>query len=262
MTTQFETLLVEVEGPVALVTVNRPKVLNALNERVLDELYEAIEALGERADVRDLILTGAGDRAFVAGADIAAMAEFSSEQAFTLARKGHRLGDLIAGLGQPVIAAVGGFALGGGLELALACDIVYASEKAKFGLPEVTIGVMPGFAGTQRLPRAVGLYRAAELVYSGEPINAAEAHRIGIVNKVCAPEALLTEARALAHKIAGRAPLAVAKAKQAVRATQELPLSRGNVVEQELFAELFQTQDQKEGMAAFLSKRPPTYTGK
>jgi len=260
--TQFENILVEIDGPLATLTINRPKVLNALNVRVLEEVSQALEGLRGQSEVRVVILTGAGDRAFVAGADIAAMAELAPSEALKLAEKGHKVGDLIALLPQPVIAAVNGFALGGGLELALACDIIYASKSAKLGQPEVNIGVMPGFGGTQRLIRRVGPGRAARMIYGGDPVGADEALQMGLVDQVCEPASLLEEVRTLGRKIASRAPVAVGHSKQALRATFELPLAEGNRLEQRLFSELFATQDQKEGMAAFLAKRPAAFSGR
>lgn len=262
MQTQYEDILVSVDGPLCVVTVNRPKVLNALNARVIDELTRALTALQGQSDVRAIIVTGAGERAFVAGADIAAMAELSPEAAQAFAAQGHRVGDLIAALPQPVIAAVNGFALGGGLELALACDIIYASRTAKLGQPEVNIGVMPGFGGTQRLIRRVGLGHASRLILGGDPITADEGHAIGLVDVVCDPATVLEDAKTLARKIATRAPLAVAASKKALHATFELSLSQGNRLEQRLFGQLFASADQREGMAAFLAKRPSTFTGK
>lgn len=261
-TPQFETLLYEVDGPLLTLTVNRPKVLNALSAQVLDELAAALSRIAEQPELRAVILTGAGDRAFVAGADIAAMAELEPAGALHLAEKGHRVGQMLAQLDQPVIAAVNGFALGGGMELAMACDIIYASSKAKFGQPEVNIGVMPGFGGTQRLPRLCGRGIAAELLFGGDPISAEEALRIGLISAVCAPEELLEKARALGRKIASRAPRAIAATKRALHAADELPLAAGNREEQRLFSELFATEDQKEGMRAFLAKRPPNYQGR
>lgn len=258
---QLETLLVEVTGPVATITVNRPKVLNALSEVVLDELLATLGRLGGDPAVRVIILTGAGEKAFVAGADIAGMAGLRPEQALSLAEKGHRVGDTLAGLPQPVIAAVNGYALGGGMELAMACDVIYASTAARFGQPEVNIGVMPGFGGTQRLPRRVPFGVAAEMLLSGDPINADEALRIGLVSKVLAPADLLPEAHKLANKIASRAPLAILRTKRALHAALETPLQAGNALERRLFSELFATADQKEGMGAFLAKRPPSYKG-
>ncbi|MFO0577005.1 MAG: enoyl-CoA hydratase-related protein [Polyangia bacterium] len=258
---QFQTLLLEIDGPVATLTVNRPKVLNALSELVLDELLQAIGRIAQDASVRALIVTGAGEKAFVAGADIAAMEKLEPAQALRLAGKGHQVGDALAALAQPVIAAVNGFALGGGLELAMACDVIYASTNARFGQPEVNIGVMPGFGGSQRLPRRVPFGVAAELLLGGDPITAEEALRIGLVNKVLPQAELLPEARKLAHKIASRAPLAVMRTKRALHAALELPLKAGNELERRLFSELFATADQKEGMGAFLAKRPPGYKG-
>jgi enoyl-CoA hydratase len=260
--THFETILLKSDGPLASLTVNRPKVLNALNVQVLDELAAAFTELHTNSEVRAIIVTGAGERSFVAGADIAAMAEQLPPEAAKLAEKGHHIGDLIALLPQPVIAAVNGFALGGGLELALACDVIFASKNAKLGQPEVNIGVIPGFGGTQRLIRRVGPGHAARMIFSGEPVSAEEAHHMGLVDVLCEPATLLEEASALGRKIASRAPVAVGHAKRALRASFELPLKEGNRLEQQLFAELFATHDQKEGMSAFLAKRPPAFLGK
>lgn len=261
MQTTFEDIQVAVDGPLCLVTINRPKVLNALNARVIDELSSAFTAVRSDAQVRVVIVTGAGERAFVAGADIAAMAQLSPNEAAAFAQKGHRVGELIAQLPQPVIAAVNGFALGGGLELALACDILYASKTAKLGQPEVNIGVMPGFGGTQRLIRRVGIGHASRLIFGGDPIGAEEAHAIGLVDVLCEPAALLESATTLAKKIASRAPLAVAASKKALHASFELGLSEANRLEQHLFGQLFATADQREGMAAFLAKRPSQFVG-
>ncbi len=258
----FETILFEKTGPIVTVTINRQKALNALNPTVIDDLTHAFATIGEDGEVRAVILTGAGDRAFVAGADISVMATMGPKEALALAEKGHGLCDRIARLPQPVIAAVNGFALGGGTELALACDVIYASTKAQFGQPEVKIGVLPGFGGTQRLFRRVGPGRAAEMIYAGESINAEEALRIGLVNLVVAPEELLSRARTLAEKIAQRAPQAVAMSKRALNEGMEMGLAQGNALERRLFADLFSTADQKEGMAAFLEKRTANFTGR
>jgi enoyl-CoA hydratase len=260
--TQFENLKLETASSLAILTINRPKVLNALNAAVLDELMTALGEIRQNSELRAVVVTGAGERAFVAGADVAAMAEYQPAEAAKLAEKGHKLGDLIAALPLPVIAAVNGFALGGGLELALACDVIYASKSAKLGQPEVNLGVIPGFGGTQRLIRRVGPGNAARMIFSGDPISAEEALRIGLIDALCEPAALLDEAQALGRKIASRGPLAVGYAKRALRATFELPLSEGNLLEQRLFAELFATHDQKEGMGVFLAKRPPAFLGK
>jgi enoyl-CoA hydratase len=261
MQTTFEEILVAVEGPLCVVTINRPKVLNALNGRVIDELTAALSGLQNSLEVRAVVLTGAGERAFVAGADIAAMAQLSPAEAEAFAARGHRVGELIAQLPQPVIAAVNGFALGGGLELALACDIIYASKTAKLGQPEVKIGVMPGFGGTQRLIRRVGLGQASRLILGADPITAEEAHAMGLVDVLCEPANLLADATTLAKNIAARAPLAIAASKKALHASFELPLSEANRLECRLFGQLFATADQREGMAAFLAKRPSQFTG-
>ena len=262
MHSQFETLLVEIDGAVAVVTIQRPKALNALNQQVLTELHKLIGELRSSDSVRAVVLTGSGEKAFVAGADIAAMVAMQPAEALRFAELGHQVMDGLASLPQPVIAAVNGFALGGGMELAMACDILLASETARFGQPEVNIGVMPGFGGSQRLARRVPFGQAAEILLSGENITAAEALRIGLVNRLYPPAELLGEAKKLAHKIASRAPLAVAKTKQSLHNTWQGTLADGNAQERRLFSELFATADQKEGMSAFLLKRPPGYLGK
>lgn len=258
----YENILVEIDGPIALVTVNRPKALNALNAATMSELNDAFKAIGNSDVVRAAILTGAGERAFVAGADITGMATMREDEALAFATRGHQLGDTLAEIPQIVIAAVNGFALGGGCELALACDFIYAADSAKFGQPEVNLGVVPGFGGTQRLPRRVGVAHALELCATGEIISAGEALRIGLVNKVVPAAELLATARATATKIAEKGPLAVAAAKRAIRATEELPLSEGIQLEIRTFASCFATADQKEGMAAFIAKRPARFEGR
>lgn len=258
---EYETLLVEDRGPIRVVTINRPKVLNALNEQVVDELTRVVEATGQHAGIRGLLLTGAGDKAFVAGADIAAMAPMNPEQALAFAGKGHALGEMLTKLPVPTLAAVNGFALGGGCELALACDFIYASEKAKFGQPEVKLGVIPGFGGTQRLLRRVGAARALELCMTGDMIDAAEALRIGLVNKVLPPDDLTSTAIATLERVAQQGPLAVARVKEVIHAGADLPLDEANLREQQAFAGLFDSHDQKEGMAAFLDKRAPKFSG-
>jgi enoyl-CoA hydratase len=263
----FQTLLSDDAAPVRTLTVNRPDVLNALNAQVLVELEQAFagiaaEVAADPVAVRCVILTGAGDKAFAAGADIAAMAAMGPEQARRFSDLGRRLADRVEGLPVPVIAAVNGFALGGGLELALLCDFMLASSNAKLGQPEVNVGVLPGFGGTQRLGRRIGVGPARQLLYTGELVGAEEARALGLVNEVTAPPDLLPRARALAGRIASRAPLAVAAVKRAIRAGEDLPLHRGVLFEQGEFAGLFGTADQKEGMQAFLHKRPPIWQGK
>ncbi|MBZ5714307.1 enoyl-CoA hydratase/isomerase family protein [Nannocystis pusilla] len=260
-----DTLLVDDDAGVLVVTINRPKALNALNQAVIAGLQHVLDEAAEAARAgraRALVLTGAGEKAFVAGADIAAMADMSVGTAREFARSGHAVGDALASLPIPTIAAVNGFALGGGCELALACDFIYAAENAKFGQPEVKLGVIPGFGGTQRLARRVGLARAIELCLAGDTIDAAEAARIGLVNRVLPAAELLPATIATARKIAEMGPVAVAEAKRVLYAGAGLPLSQANALEVEAFAGLFDTADQKEGMAAFLGKRKPEFKGR
>ncbi len=258
----YENLRLEMHGAVATVVIAREKALNALNRQTLTELRAVLAELDADQAVRAIVLTGAGDKAFVAGADISEMREMGPAEARAFAMVGHSVGHALERLSKPVIAAVNGFALGGGCELALACDFIYASQKAKFGQPEVNLGVMAGFGGTQRLARRIGTAYALELLVTGDMIGADEALRVGLVNKVCAPEALLAEARVCGDKIAQRGPLAVAATKRAVRRGEDLSLSAANELEQELFAHLFSSSDQKEGMRAFLEKRAAQFEGK
>ncbi|GAC1580845.1 MAG: enoyl-CoA hydratase-related protein [Polyangiales bacterium] len=253
-------VLVETSEHIALITLKRPEKMNALNGEVLELLAKAFHDLIRRGDVRAAIVTGAGEKAFVAGADIAAMATMSASEAKAFSDRGHRVGDMIEGAPFVVIAAVNGFALGGGCELAIACDLIYASEKAKFGQPEVNLGVIPGFGGTQRLARRVGVGKARELVYTGDVIDAAEAYRIGLCEAVHPPTELLDRARAVAKKIALKGPLAIAQAKRVMR-RGDVALPVGNELEAQAFGLLFGTSDQKEGMSAFMAKRPPVFKG-
>jgi enoyl-CoA hydratase len=257
-----ERALVARDGAVTTVTVNRPEARNALDGQTLDALLEAFAAIERDGAVRCAILTGAGDRAFVAGADIKSMAGLDPVGARAFSQHGRRLCDLLEGLSVPVIAAVNGWALGAGCELALACDFIYAARGAKLGLPEVGLGVIPGMGGTQRLVRRVGVARARELIYSAAVIEADEALRIGLVNAVAEPAALLARARAIADAIARQAPLAVAAAKRAIRQGGDAGLEAGIGLEQHLFGELFATADQEEGMRAFIEKRAPAWTAK
>jgi enoyl-CoA hydratase len=257
-----DVVLLEVDGAIATITVNRPDKLNALDASVIAGLHEAVDRLAGQPEVRCAILTGAGEKAFVAGADIASMRSMSVDEARAFAQKGHALGAALEALPIPVIAAVHGFALGGGCELALACDFIHASEKARFGQPEVKLGVIPGFGGTQRLARRVGIARARELVYSGAMISAADALAMGLVNAVHPHDALMKDVRALAATIATNGPFAIAEAKRAFREGEERPLAEANAIEVEAFARCFSSADQREGMAAFLEKRRPRYTGR
>jgi enoyl-CoA hydratase len=256
------TVLLDRQGPVATVTLNRPDKLNALNEALLEELAMVLQDLERDATVRVAVLTGAGDKAFVAGADIEAMSEMTPARAKAFADLGHAIGDRIEGARFPVIAAVNGFALGGGCELALACDFLYASDKAKFGQPEVSLGVMPGFGGTQRLARRVGLGRARELCYTGDRIGAEEALRIGLANAVVPHGELLARVLEVAKKIASKAPLGIAQCKRVILRGADLPLATANELEAQAFAVLFGSDDQREGMKAFLEKRVAKFEGK
>jgi enoyl-CoA hydratase len=258
----YENLLFEVRDGVGVLTVNRPKALNALNSRTVAELDQALQREAADPAVRALVVTGAGDRAFVAGADIAEMSGMSPEQARAFAAAGQRALARLEALPVVTIAAVNGFALGGGSELALACDLVYASEKARFGQPEVNLGLVPGYGGTQRLARRAGAMRALEIVLTGDMVDAARAKEVGLCLEVVAPEKLLEHALARAKVIASRGPLAVAAAKRALRAGADLGLAQGLALEAEAFAALFATEDMREGTRAFLEKRAARFQGK
>jgi len=256
------TVLVEKEGAVAVLTLNRPDKLNALNAELLGELDAAIATLAEDASVACAILTGAGEKAFAAGADIAAMQALSTEEARSFSERGHRLCARMERAPFPVLAAVNGFALGGGCEIALACDFIYASDKAKLGQPEVNLGIIPGFGGTQRLPRLVGIGRARELCYTGEASGAEEALRIGLVNAVVPHAELKVKVRAVAETIAKKGRLAVAQCKRVMYAGEGVSLDVANALEIQAFAMLFGTEDRKEGMTAFLEKRAASFRGR
>jgi enoyl-CoA hydratase len=258
----FETILVGREGPVATVTLNRPDKLNALNQQLLAELRQALVTLDGERDVRVAILTGAGEKAFAAGADIAAMAEMTAAEAKAFSDFGHGVTALIEAVHFPVIGAINGFALGGGCEIALACDFLYASDKAKFGQPEVNLGVIPGFGGTQRLARRVGIGRARELCLTGDVIGADEALRIGLVNAVVPHAELGAKVNAVAAKIASKGPLAIAQCKRVLLRGMDIPLATAGELEAQAFSALFGSGDQREGMGAFLQKRPATFSGK
>jgi enoyl-CoA hydratase len=262
MATALENVLFHAgEDGVAVLTVNRPKQMNALDLRTLEEMEGLLATLAAGSTARALVVTGAGDKAFVAGADIAAMSRLGPVEARAFAELGHRVLARLEALPVPTIAAVNGWALGGGCELALACDLVYASEKARFGQPEVALGIIPGFGGTQRLARRIGIGRALEMILTGDPVDAAKAKEIGLALEVLPPEGLLEHARAQARKIASRGPLAVAQAKRAIQAGQDADLGVGNELERQAFAALFGTEDAREGMKAFLEKRPAAFRG-
>ncbi|MBK6696297.1 MAG: enoyl-CoA hydratase/isomerase family protein [Myxococcales bacterium] len=254
-------VLFEIAAHVATVTINRPDKLNAINDDVLHELASVVERMAEDRSLRCAILTGAGEKAFVAGADIARMSTMSVAEAQTFATLGQSILARIEALPFPVIAAVNGFALGGGCEIALACDFIYASDKAKLGQPEVNLGVIPGFGGTQRLARRVGVGLARELCYTGDIVAAAEALRIGLVNKVVPAADLMTEARATAAKIAAKGPLAIGACKRVLLEGPEEALPAACAREATAFAQLFATADQREGMAAFVAKRTAEFRG-
>ena len=258
----FDNLSLKQRDAVAFLTIDRPKKLNALNEASMAEIEDAVTSLGEDPAVRAIIVTGAGDKAFVAGADIKELAEKTARSGYATALKGQAIFRKIESLGKPVIAAVNGFALGGGLELALACHLRVAAEGAKMGLPEVTLGAIPGYGGTQRLARLVGRGRALEMILTGQTVDAVEAHRIGLVNQVVAAEALLETAEALARKMIRNAPLALTHALLAVDRGLEAGQDEGMLVEATLFGILCASEDLREGMGAFLEKRAAKFEGK
>jgi enoyl-CoA hydratase/carnithine racemase len=261
-TLTFENLLYEKRGPVAYVTLNRPKVLNALNTPTWKELRAAFEDVRDDPAVRGAILTGAGDRAFIAGADISELAQVTAASAEQSSRLGQNVLDLIETLGKPVVAAVNGFALGGGCETAMACTIRIAAESAKFGQPEVKLGLPPGGGGTQRLPRLVGRGRALQLILTGEVIDAREAWRIGLVNEVVPPADLLARAEAILGQIFANAPLAVRYSLEAVNKGLEIGPASGQLLEAALFGVCAATDDKAEGTRAFLEKRAPRFAGR
>jgi enoyl-CoA hydratase len=258
----YEYLLLETRERVATVTVNRPDKLNALNARVLLELDAAFAALAADPEVGGVLLTGAGEKAFVAGADIAELAEQSPFAGRETARKGQAVLDRIERLSKPVIAAVNGFALGGGCELAMACHLRVAAEHARLGTPEVKLGLMCGYGGTQRLPRLVGRGRALEILLTGEMVDAAEALRIGLVNRVVPKDRLLAESEALLRRMLANGPLSLRATLDAVAAGLEMPLAQALDHETALFGLLCSTEDMREGTRAFLEKRPPKFQGK
>lgn len=256
----YENIRLEKEDALAILTVDRPKALNALNTQTFLEMEQALLSLG--ADTRVLIVTGGGEKAFVAGADIAEMATIGAARAREFSALGHRVMLMLEQLPIPTIAAVNGFALGGGLELAMACDVIYASEKARLGLPEVTLGVIPGFGGTQRLARLVGKARAKELLFTADRIDAAKAKELGLVLEVLPADKLMEHCREVAKKMLKNGPLALSQAKRVVEFGADHDLRAANELESQAFAVLFGSDDQREGMKAFLEKRPASFTGK
>jgi enoyl-CoA hydratase len=258
----YETLEMTKRQDVTCITVNRAKALNALNRQVLGEIGRAMSAFERDDESKVCILTGAGDKAFVAGADISEMVRMTPLEAQAFCRLGQEVFLKIENIEKPVLAAVNGYALGGGCELVLACDLVYASEKARFGQPEINLGLIPGFGGTQRLAKLIGMRCAKEWVYLGEMIDAQRALELGLVNAVFPVDKLLEEVEAVARKLASKPPFALRQAKKAVQMGIALDTHRGSILEREAFALTFASEDSREGMQAFLDKRKPAFQGK
>jgi len=266
MSSQFSYKAINLElkdNGVWVLTIQRPEALNALNQQVLNDMADALRQIGEMPyeSTRALVITGAGEKAFVAGADIKELADLNVEHAKLFAQRGQSIFHELNLLKIPVIAAVNGFALGGGLELALGCDFIFASENAKFGLPEVSLGLIPGFGGTVRLARAVGIRKARELTYTGDMVTAAEALQLGLVNKVVPQAELMNTVMKTVGTILSRGPIAVAAAKKSINQAYELDVEEAQKVEAGHFAELFATEDVREGTRAFVEKRKPAFKG-
>ncbi len=259
---EFKNLLVENNEGVVTLKINRPQAMNALNPEVLMDLAVFAHEINKNSEIKAVILTGAGEKAFVAGADIAAMKDMTALQAKEFCDLGHRVMNQIQNAHKPVIAAVNGFCLGGGLELALSCDFIYASENAKLGLPEVNLGIFPGFGGTQRLPRLIGKNRAKELIFTAKMLSAQEAYEWGIVNKVTPAADLLTAVHSTVQEILKKGPLAIQLSKQAVNQGTDLDINSGLAIEKAIFPTIFSTEDKKEGITAFLEKRKADFKGK
>jgi enoyl-CoA hydratase len=258
----YENITLKVEDSICLLTINRPAALNALNTVLLNELYKAVQDIENDEDIRVVVITGAGEKAFVAGADITELATLNALQGKYFVANGHRTMSSLQKLPIPVIAAVNGFALGGGLELALACDFIYASETAKFGLPEITLGLIPGFGGTQRLARIIGKNMAKELIFTGKMISAADGLQLGFVNKVLPPDQLMAEAIKTAKTIAAKGKVSLNAAKQAINQGLNVDLATACEIEIDAFALCMASEDAKEGTLAFLEKRKPKFDGK
>jgi len=259
---EYKNLLLEKDKGLAIVTINRIRALNALNDETISELFDLFTKLSEDPEVRVIILTGAGEKAFVAGADIGELKLCDADKGAEKSRRGHQLMHLIEGMPKVVIAAVNGFALGGGCEIAMACDIRLASENARLGQPEVNLGVIPGYGGTQRLPRLVGKGKAKELIFTGDIIDAREAHRLGLVEEVYPQAELMEKAKKLAGKILSKGPLAIVAAKRCINDGLEKDLTSGCEEEIVEFGKIFATEDKSEGTSAFLEKRKPEFKGR
>jgi enoyl-CoA hydratase len=258
----YKNILLSCEGEIGILAMNRPKALNALNMETLREIQTGIEEVRGHSELKVLILTGSGEKAFVAGADIAEMKGMNSIEALNFSKLGHLTLKMIQDLDRPVIAAVNGYALGGGMEIALACDFIYASENARFGLPEVTLGIFPGFGGTQRLPRLIGKGKAKELILTGKMITAQEAFQLGILNRVFPQASLMEETKKTALQVAANGAIGVKLAKMVVDAGFNMDLTEACTLESYAFGFGFTTEDQKEGMTAFVEKRKPNFKGK
>jgi enoyl-CoA hydratase len=259
---EYKNILLSFEGEIGILAINRPKALNALNIETLRDIQAGIQEVRDHSEMKVLIMIGSGEKAFVAGADIAEMKGMNSIEALNFAKLGHLTLKMIQDLDRPVIAAVNGFALGGGTEIALACDFIYASENARFGFPEVTLGIFPGFGGTQRLPRLIGKGKAKELILTGKMITAQEAYQMGIVNRVFPQASLMEETKKVALQIAASGTIGVRLAKMVVDAGFNMDLTEACSLESFAFSFGFTTEDQKEGMAAFVEKRKPNFKGR
>lgn len=257
----FKNIILEIDNAIATLFFNRPKALNALNNDLFDELDLALDQIRDNTDIKVLILTGTGDKAFVAGADIAELVKMNPLEGKSFSRKGQKVFSKIEDLPIPAIAAVNGFALGGGLEAALGCDFIYASQKAIFGLPEINLGLIPGFGGTQRLARRIGSNRAKEMIFTGKTINAQEALEYGIINKICEPENLMADVLKTATLIATKGKVALKTAKETIQIGLNADLETGCRLEKEAFGLNMASEDAKEGTCAFLEKRKPVFKG-
>jgi enoyl-CoA hydratase len=257
----YKNLIVEINDGIGIVKINRPKALNALNSETLVEIKDAAERLEKDESVRVVIVTGEGDKAFIAGADILEMKDLDALGGMAFSERGHKALGVLENMKKPVIAAVNGYALGGGFEVALACDFIYASEKAKVGFPESTLGIFPGFGGTQRTAKRAGLALAKELIFSGRTISAQEAYEMRLINKVVAPDQLMNEVMKLAGQIKANGPFAIGLAKECINKSLYLGMEEGLALEARDFGLCFATKDQKEGMTAFVEKRKPTFKG-